>query len=127
MTDSDIQAIKQVIEESYIRGVHEIQDRILIDGGFHQSFEMLVLAQKDVEKVDVPAWLERIETMKEENPDLWGSQTTYKFKLVDATGSAAVAKLDVFKGGYYFSTDYMLLYKINGEWTIVSKVFTVES
>lgn len=126
MTENNAQDIQRVIEEAYIRGIHETQDRTLIDRGFHPSFEMLVLAQQDVEKVDVPAWLPRIEAMKEANPELWDSETSYTFKLVDAAGSAAVAKLDVFKGETFFSTDYMLLYKIQDEWKIVSKVFTVE-
>ena len=126
MTENNAQDIQRVIEEAYIRGIHETQDRTLIDRVFHPSFEMLVMAQQDVEMVDVPAWLPRIEAMKEANPELWDSETSYTFKLVDAAGSAAVAKLDVFKGETFFSTDYMLLYKIQDEWKIVSKVFTVE-
>jgi hypothetical protein len=125
MTEKDVQDIQRVIEEAYIRGIHETQNRSLIDRGFHPSFEMLVLAEGDVSKVDVPTWLPRIDAMKTENPELWDSDTSFAFKLVDVAGSAAMAKLDVFKGETFFSTDYMLLYKIQDEWKIVSKVFTV--
>ena len=40
-------------------------------------------------------------------------------------GHAAVAKLDVYKGETHFSTDYMLLYRFDAGWRIVSKVFAV--
>lgn len=36
-----------------------------------------------------------------------------------------MAKLNVYKGTTHFSTDYMLLYKFNDGWKIVSKIFTV--
>jgi len=126
MTDSEIQEIKRVVEEAYIRGIHGEQDRSLINLGFHSAFEMLVMDQNMVERVDVSSWLQRIEAMKVENPDLWSSKTNHEFKLVDVGGSAAVVKLDVYKGDTFFSTDYMLLYKIEDRWKIVSKVFSVQ-
>ena len=125
MTENDTREIKQVIEESYIRGIHEEQNRALIDEGFHSAFEMLVLDDTAVSRVNVDEWLPRIEAMKETNPDLWASTTSHEFKLVDVAGNAAVAKLDVYKGDEFFSVDYMLLYRIGGRWQIVSKVFSV--
>ena len=125
MTENDFREIKQVIEESYIQGLHEDQNRTLIDKGFHSVFEMLVLEDTDVSKVNVDEWLPRIEAMKEANPDMWASSTLHEFKLVDIAGNAAVAKLDVYKGDKFFSVDYMLLYRIGGKWQIVSKVFSV--
>ena len=70
-------------------------------------------------------WLDRIETMKADNPELWSAKTTRNFVLIDVAGNAAVAKLDVHKGEVHFSTDYMLLYKFEEGWRIVSKVFSV--
>ncbi|NIS80234.1 MAG: hypothetical protein GTO14_08500 [Anaerolineales bacterium] len=126
MTDQEIQEIKHVVEEAYIRGIHGEQDKALIDMGFHPAFEMLVLDQNEVEKVDVPSWLQRIEAMKQENPELWSSKTNHEFKLIDVAGSAAVVKLDVYKGVTFFSTDFMLLYKFEDGWKVVSKVFSVQ-
>ena len=125
MTENDISEIKQVIEESYIQGIHEEQNRALIDKGFHSEFEMLVLDDKAVSRVNVDEWMPRISAMKEANPDMWASTTSHEFKLVDVAGNAAVAKLDVYKGDEFFSVDYMLLYRIEGRWQIVSKVFSV--
>ena len=73
----------------------------------------------------VDAWLARIETAKKENPASWSAETTCNLELVDVTDYAAVAKLDVYKGGAHFATDYMLLYRFEEGWRIVSKIFAV--
>jgi len=125
MTGNDFREIKQVVEQAYIRGIHGEQNRDLIDKGFHPTFEMLVLDNNEVTKVSIDKWLPRIEAMKEANPDLWAGTTTYDMKLVDVAGTAAVTKLEVYKGGKFFSSDYMLLYKIEDKWQIVSKVFSL--
>ena len=88
---------------------------------------MLVLQDDVLEKVDVDEWLRRLEKMKADNPDLWSAETRHEFRLIDAAGCAAVAKLDVYKGDTHFSTDYMLLYRFDDGWRIVSKVFAVPS
>jgi hypothetical protein len=125
--DDQEQAIEKVIEEAYIRGIHGNQDERTVKGGFHQDFAMLVLRDNALEKVDVDEWLRRIEVMKADNPDLWSAETRHEFQLIDATVYAAVAKLDVYKGKTHFSTDYMLLYRFDEGWRIVSKVFAVPS
>ena len=119
------EAIREVIEKAYIEGIHGSQDEATVKGGFHEAFAMLVLQDDMLEKVDVDEWLRRLETMKADNPDLWSSETRHEFRLVDAAGYAAVAKLDVYKGETHFSTDYMLLYRFDDGWRIVSKVFAV--
>jgi hypothetical protein len=125
MVDNDKEAIKKVIEEAYIKGVHRDQDENKMKGGFHQDFVMLVLKNNEINKVSVDEWLERVAKMKRDNPELWKSRTSYDFRLVDVTRNAAVAKLDVYKGTTHFSTDYMLLYKFEKGWKIVSKIFTI--
>jgi len=125
--DADEKAIREVIEQAYIEGIHGSQDEATVKSGFHEDFAMLVLQEDRLEKVDVDEWLRRLETMKADNPDLWSAETRHEFRLVDVSGHAAVAKLDVYKGDTHFSTDYMLLYQFDGGWRIVSKVFAVPS
>jgi hypothetical protein len=125
MQDTDEKAIREVIEEAYIEGIHGSQDETTIKSGFHDDFAMLVLRDNALEKVDVDEWLRRLEQMKADNPDLWSAETRHEFRLVDVAGYAAVAKLDVYKGETHFSTDYMLLYRFDEGWGIVSKVFAV--
>ncbi len=116
-------AIKQVIERAYIQGIHGTQDEETVRSGFHPAFTMQVLQNDAVDTVTVAEWLTRLEAMKAANPELWNAPTTHNFVLVDVAGNAAVAKLDVYKGETHFSTDYMLLYKFQEGWKIVSKVF----
>jgi hypothetical protein len=125
MGNAEKEAIKQLIEKAYIRGIHGNQDERTVKSGFHQDFAMLVLQDDAIDKVGVDEWLARIETMKAENPELWSAETTYIFELVDVAGYAAMAKLDVYKGNVHFSTDYMLLYRFEDGWRIVSKIFAV--
>jgi hypothetical protein len=123
--DSDKEAIKQVIERAYIQGIHGNQDEAVVKSGFHRDFAMLVLQDNALEKVMVDEWLARVEVMKTEHPDLWQAQTRRTFELIDVAGYAAVAKLEVYKGTTHFSTDYMLLYRFEEGWRIVSKIFAV--
>ena len=125
MVNVEKEAIRRVIEKAYIQGIHGDQDEETVKSGFHQDFAMLVLRNDTLAKVTVDEWLDRIETMKAENPELWNAETTHNFELIDVAGYAAVAKLDVYKGTTHFSTDYMLLYRFEEGWRIVSKIFTV--
>lgn len=125
MDNREKEAIQQVIEKAYIQGIHGDQDESIVKSGFHPDFAMLVLQNNTMDKVTIDQWLARIETMKADNPDLWSARTTHNFVLIDGTGYAAVAKLDVYKGTTHFSTDYMLLYKFEEGWKIVSKIFAV--
>lgn len=125
MDNIEKEAIQQVIEKAYIQGIHGDQDESTVKSGFHQDFAMLVQQDNTMDKVTVDQWLGRIETMKADNPDLWSARTIHNFVLIDVTGYAAVAKLDVYKGATHFSTDYMLLYKFEEDWKIVSKIFAV--
>ena len=127
MQDAHEKAIREIIEEAYIKGIHGGQDEATIKGGFHKDFAMLVLQDDRLEKVSVDEWLRRLEKMKADNPNLWSAETRHEFRLIDVAGYAAVAKLDVYKGETHFSTDYMLPYQFDGGWRIVSKVFAVPS
>ena len=123
MQDTDEKAIREIIEEAYIKGIHGSQDETIVKSGFHEDFAMLVLRDDDLEKVDVDEWLSRVAEMKADNPDLWNAETRHEFRLVNVADYAAAAKLDVYKGETHFSTDYMLLYRFDEGWRIVSKVF----
>ncbi len=125
MENVEKEAVKEVIEEAYIRGIHGNQDEETVRSGFHHDFAMLVLKDNTIEKVTVEEWLDRIEGMKADNPELWAAETTHDFLLIDVAGNAAVAKLDVHKGATHFSTDYMLLYRFEEGWRIVSKIFAI--
>ena len=125
MGNADKESIKQVIETSYVQGIHRDHDEQMVKSGFHEDFAMLVLGDNAIDKVTVDQWLARVEMMKRQNPEMWAAETRYAFDLVDVSGTAAVAKLQVYKGDTHFSTDYMLLYRFDEGWRIVSKIFSI--
>ncbi|UCH56659.1 MAG: nuclear transport factor 2 family protein [Candidatus Bathyarchaeota archaeon] len=124
MDEKEVEAIKKLIEKAYIEGIHRTQDRETVETGFHRDFRMLVLDNDELQKVSLDEWFPRVEKMKADNPVMWAGETEHKFHLVDVEGRAAVAKIEVHKNKQYFSTDYMLLYRFEDGWKIVSKVFT---
>ncbi|NIQ05394.1 MAG: nuclear transport factor 2 family protein, partial [Candidatus Korarchaeota archaeon] len=85
----DKKAVKKVIEEAYVKGIHGDQEMNRVKSGFHKDFAMLVLSDNQIDKVTVDEWLRRITSMKEENPQLWKSKTSHNFRLIDITKNAA--------------------------------------
>jgi hypothetical protein len=125
MSNDETTEIKQVIEKAYIQGIHGNQDENLVKSGFHKDFSMLVFEENSIDKVTIDEWLTRVEGMKRQNPEMWAAKTHYTFDLVDVSGYAAMAKLQVYKGDIHFSTDYMLLYRFSEGWRIISKIYSV--
>lgn len=123
--NNNVELIRDLIEEACITGIHTDQDEVKIRKGFHEDFIMYVRRGNSVLKVGIDDWLDRVEELKAEKPEIWTQETTYKSLDIDVSGYAAVAKLDVYKGETFFSTDFMLLYKFDDGWKIVSKVFAL--
>jgi hypothetical protein len=86
---------------------------------------MLVFKDGEIEKITIDIWFKRIEQMKKDSPELWSAETRYESIQISVTDYAASVQLDVYKGDTFFSTDYMLLYKFEDGWKIVSKIFTI--
>jgi hypothetical protein len=125
MSTNENDAIQQVIEQAYIKGIHENQDEELVRSGFHPDFSMLVFKDNDIEKVSIDGWLSRLKQLIADNPSLWSAETKYKIELIDVSYNAATVKIDVYKGDTHFSKDYMLLYKFKESWKIVSKIYAI--
>jgi hypothetical protein len=119
-----VDEIKRVIEDAYVKGLHEHQDEAAVRGGFHDEFRMYVRQDDGIVPVAVGEWLARVDELRADDPEPWQQATRVHFDTVDVSGDCAVAKLTVHKGPHYFSTDYMLLYRLDEGWRIVAKVFT---
>ena len=50
-------------------------------------------------------------------------ETTAKYPMIDISGNAAVAKVELYRGGKQIFTDYLSLYKFDDGWKIVSKIY----
>lgn len=116
-------AVKKVIEKAYVNGIHINRDIEAIKKGFHPDFNMLILRDGKIVKVPIAQWIERIEEGKKKNPGPSKVKTTHKFSMVDVTGNAAVARIEIYKDGKHTYTDYMSLYKFPDGWKIVNKIF----
>lgn len=122
--EGETRLVKEVIEKAYIDGIHRKQNIKLAETGFHPDFRMLVLRGDKLKKIDLDEWFRMMGGSRDDTSDKPGPAVTHAFQFVDITDSAAVAKLAVYKGGKLFATDYFSLYKFDGRWKIVSKVFS---
>ena len=114
--------IKKVIIESYIEGIHIERSPEKIRKGFHPEFTMLVHKENSIVKVPIEEWIDRVEKDIKANP-VKSEKTSYKILIADHTGNASIAKVELYKDGKHVFTDYILLYKFNDGWKMVSKIF----
>ena len=116
-------AVKNVIVEAYVKGIHINRDVDAIKKGFDDEFNMVYMHGNHVHKLPIAKWIESIKKSKIKNPEPSKAKITHKFPLVDITGNAAVAKIEIYKDGKHIYSDYMALYKIDKNWKIVNKIY----
>jgi hypothetical protein len=119
---TDEEAIKQVINISYIGGIQNNGDINDIRKGFHPSFTMLRLVDNDIKPYPIEEWIAAIEKRKKEGAPS-AAPATGKFISVDIAGNAAVVKLELYRDSKKTFTDYLVLYKFTEGWRIVSKTY----
>jgi hypothetical protein len=119
---SDEIAIRDVITTSYIEGIQNRGNAEDIRKGFASSFTMLRLTNNEIKPLPIGEWITNIEKAKAAN-EPQPPKAEGKFISVDVTGTAAVVKLDLYRGGKRTFTDYLVLYKFTEGWKIVSKTF----
>ena len=119
---SDEDAVKQVVTSAYIEGIQNRGNVDDIKKGFHPSFNMLRLTDNDIKPLSITEWIANIEKSKAANEPP-PAKAEGKFVNVDITGNAAVVKLDLSRNGKRTFTDYLVLYKFNEGWRIVSKTY----
>jgi hypothetical protein len=120
--DGDRAAIEGVIKTAYVDGVHAKSDPALMRQGFHPDFRMLVLKDGVMTAVALDEWAARIEKGARERKGA-APQIRHEFTLVDVTGKAAVARVELFRDGKHVFTDYLSLYQFADGWKIVAKIF----
>jgi hypothetical protein len=117
------ESIKSVINAAYVEGIHNHGDLNLTRSGFHPDFEMYVYRNGNFSKRSLPSWISAIEAGRNRNPNPPSQKAVANYLNIDVTGNSASVKLELMRGGKKLFTDYLLLYRINGEWKIVSKAF----
>lgn len=124
--EADVDQIKKIIQISYVEGLQNEGDTVKINQGFHPGFEMLVY-NKDgsLKKYAINEWKKRITDDRASGtmPRKADARISVKFLNVDVTGNAATAKFEFYVGSKLTFIDYMFLYKYDGTWKIVSKIY----
>jgi hypothetical protein len=121
---ADRDDIIRVVTESYIKAVHINRDAAAMRTGFHPDFRMLVLgADGRMSAVTLEDWAGRIEKAAA-NPNAPKLPAVkYEFTQVDVQGTAAIARVELWRDGVLTFTDYLSLYKFPDGWKIVGKIY----
>jgi hypothetical protein len=80
---------------------------------------MQIAEENGALSVSLDAWLERLGLHGEPLDE----NITFRIEVLDHTGNAAVARVEVDRDGERLYTDYMSLYKSGDGWKIVAKIF----
>ena len=123
----DSSDVKAVIQSAYVDGVHVKLDPTAMRKGFHPDFRMLVLKDGKMTAVTLEEWITRMENGAKKNPDAPRPAIKAEFPMINATGNAAVARVEIYRDGKHTFTDYLSLYKFPDGWMIVGKIFQAHS
>lgn len=117
----DKTAIQGVIEKAYVKGIHTKFDEAAILSGFHPQFIMFVKGDNGISHVSITDWVARMKASVD--PDAAPNNVRYEMRYINIEQDTAGASLKLFKDDKHIFTDSFLLYKIDGEWKIIGKVF----
>jgi hypothetical protein len=119
----DEERVRQVLKDVYVRDMYMKESREALSREFDDAFHMLVpeLDGRTNEPVSL-RWV-GLDELCANHPKAVLSETWFEFPLVDVAGNAAVARVDVFRGNAHVYSDYVSLYRVQGQWQLVSKVF----
>ena len=121
--EKDKAAIRKTIETAYVKGIHTDWDVELIKAGFHPAFTMFIYEDGSVRKFMIDEWVKSIERRKQTKPEGPDYEIKSEIPLVDVTGNAAVARVELYKDGKHIYSDYMSLYRFDDGWKIVGKIY----
>lgn len=121
--EEEKKAIMEVIDKSYVEGIQNRKNIENIEKGFHPGFNLLGIDNQDnLTKYPIYTWSANIKKAVDagQMPEM---QTKAKYPMIDITGNAAVAKVELYRGDKQIFTDYLSLYKFMDGWKIVSKIY----
>lgn len=118
------EAIKALINKAYVDGLQNGGDLAPTRETFWPGFDLLVFKTSVIEKLPIYNWIKITEERRaKEKAPADAPKVTCNYLFVDITGSAAVVKLELFRGGEKLFTDYLSLYKLDTGWKIVGKIY----
>jgi Putative lumazine-binding len=120
--DADRQAVEAVVRSAYVEGVHARPSAAAMRQGFHPDFRMFTLRAGALATVTLDDWAGRIEKAAAERKAP-PPEVKADFTRIDVTGNAAVAQVQIHRGGKHVFTDFLSLYRFPDGWKIVGKIF----
>jgi hypothetical protein len=124
--EEETEAIKNIIQISYVEGIQNEGNSEKIDRGVHPEFRLLGVGDDNqMWTLTIDAWKEKIQQrlQKGELPRKADNLISIKFLSVDIQGNAAVARFEFYVGEKLVFIDFISLYKFNEGWKMVSKIF----
>ena len=124
--EKDKEAIKNVIQTAYVEGLQNEGDVKKIDSGIHPDFVLLGIDKgNDMWKYTITDWKANVVKKLKDGklPRTGNDLVSVKFKSVDVTGNAGMAKIEFYIGETLTYVDYISLYKFEDGWKMVNKIF----
>lgn len=118
----EVEAIREVMEHSYVHGIQNLGGAELIRPGFWDGFEMFMLVDNQIRKLPLEDWIAMVDERKAD-PDWPDEPVRADYLDIDVAGTAASVALELWRGDHLMFTDYFQLYKFDDGWKIVSKIF----
>ena len=116
--------IENVIERAYINGAFNDLDTASMKAGFHPTFRIHGVKDGGLTQYPIADWIQSIEGRKQADGfDAAAQKWDHKIVFIDATGPAAVAKIELYKDSEHVYTDYLSLMKLSDGWKITDKVY----
>jgi putative lumazine-binding protein len=120
---NDQNKIRRIIEDVYVHDMYAVRERGALSPEFHEAFRVLIPRLNGRTGLcDSVSW-EGAEILRGSNPKAIEATTHFEFPLIEITGDAAIAKVVILDNSRPIYTDYVSLYRVEGEWRIVSKLF----
>jgi hypothetical protein len=117
------QAIKDVIRTAYFEGVYLEQDPQKVAEGFHPDFRMITSGEEALGTTSAQELLGHVADVLQKRPELAEAEVTHDVSLVETSGDAGAARVEIYVGGRHIYTDFLLLYASEGRWRIVCKTY----
>ena len=118
---ADAAAIRDVLQRCYVEGMYIKRDPDVLRSGLASTFVMQVYWEGELSNRTASEWLDRMKLSGVPTKKHIESQ----IKVLDVTGVAAVARVDIHVDSKHKYTDYFCLYKTDEGWKMVTKMFHV--
>jgi Putative lumazine-binding len=121
----DEQAIKSLIQKSYLNGAFNGLDTKSMAEGFHPDFAIYYPDSNNIlGKLTIKEWISGIDSSKAD-PKFDPKTRAYDGKIIslDITGETASIKMELRQNQKLVYTDYMSLLRFDKTWKIVAKVY----